>query len=126
MKSTHNALNGENCPYAHSTVWTNGKPYTNDQIASSLIMRGQFLLKVNINDGHQNAYGLEAFVASATSIPDNDAAWILTLDGMLTLAVTDGSTTSVNVVCYYNTENGRGFCLLPHRARAMVWAHNSN
>lgn len=123
MLKLHESFNGLGCPFTESSVWTyiNDKatPYTFAEILASVRLSEKRTIRVK--DVQKNSYFLDALVASVTVV--TSTTLILVFEGELSRSY-GGQVleTTVKVVCCYNLDDGRGFCLLPELARAQLYS----
>lgn len=127
MVNIHETLNGERCPYTNVRVWTfrnrrvepHSEPYSNEEVLASLAQGKEGLLRVQLEGG----FFVEGHVASATRIETSATTWVLVFDGVLCRYSGDERLeTPVRLVTHYDTEFGRGFCLLPELAKQQLWS----
>jgi hypothetical protein len=132
MAKWHEIMNGERRPFVNSGVRTMDRDdqpsfHGTDNLLDSLRSNGKITLPFIINDRRCNYLVLKAAVTFAAPVAESETAWILGLEGALERHAHDRETeeerskTSVKIACFYDTGNGRGFCMLPELARQQIW-----
>ena len=122
MKSWFWAMNTPTDQFVQGQIWIpqNTKPYSDEQICAIVKSREQ-KISFCLNDGKGNNFTLRGGVTLLIPVMINPTGWIMGIEG--TISTHDSAEVPVTMPVYYDTEYGRGFCLIPQKIGYQIAGH---
>ncbi len=120
MHQLYESYHREHFPYVHGKVFRYDRAiYSDTEIVESLMNYSH--LRFDIHDGKSNTLTVMGQVVSATRVEEAPSAFVVVIRGKLSR---QESVCEAVVVMYYDTSDGRGFCLIPEQARQILHCDN--
>ncbi len=123
MKNWFYAMNRPTDQFVPGEIWIpqGTKPYSHEQICRFVESRGKQQIALAINDGRQNNYVVRGSVTLLIPVVINPYGWVMGIEG--TITTNDSVEVAVAMPVYYDTEYGRGFCLIPEKVGYQIAGH---